>query len=134
LTKYEPKHKIVEDLHLKGSIAEMTDSAIDHLGRILDNTGPRDIVYVGAYLSGVYLSYITISHVEMSIGDFVYKLLNVGDILAGTMPPSPIKQEGLDARILAESMVASYILLKIDAADITSAVSKVAIAIGAIAV
>lgn len=107
------------------------DSIMAHLGRIWDNMGPRDLVYFIAYMAAVYLVYKTMAAVKAvftpkSMWDFIWLAVSpVTYAVKGTVeyvlaPPA----ETLDPEILATALVGGYMLLKIDVADVTSAIGK----------
>ncbi len=121
-TKYLPKHQWVKELGLKKSMAEMADSATDHLGHIINNAGPRDLVYLAAYASAVFIAYNMIAPVEAqfrNITQFWDRLRGAIETGVWVMPSQ------FDQYALMKAMIAGYMVLKIDASDITSAISKI---------
>ena len=126
--KYQPTHQWVKDLKLKGGLAEILDSATDHIGQLLDSTNMRDYIYLASFLGAVYLAYITLKKVTMTFPTWismVIPILGLVGTFKGESVIPPITTEELDWSTLAQSMVIAYILLKIDADDIASAITKI---------
>ena len=144
-------HELTKSLKLKGSFAEFMDGVIDHFGHLLDNTGIRDWVYVLAYLAAVYTAYNAASALADKADSFVTFIEGLADAfvekvtgstlsagvflgrkVGGESPstrapstPSPKTPKFVvDMNILALALVGGYMVLKIDASDVASAVAK----------
>jgi hypothetical protein len=115
------------------SLEYLTESAGVHVGKIIDNMSPRDLVYILAYGSAVYVSYVALAKFHalieslipkdpwQFINEFLFSFGYIPTKIVGALA-APIK---LDSNVLAEAMVAGYMLLKIDVGDVASAISKV---------
>lgn len=51
MTKYEPKHEWVKEIGLKKGMAEMADSATDHISAILDKSDVKDIAFLSSWIT-----------------------------------------------------------------------------------
>ena len=130
MTKYEPSHEWVKEAKLKGAMAQIADSATDHIGRTLDNTGMRDWVYIGAYVAAVGLIYQAEMGAATAFNDFL-SMIQKGyiDFLWLTKPQFEAAHPEVTADqyaninwyALALAMVGAYGLLKIDITDVASA-------------
>jgi len=121
------KHEITKDLPKE--VREIADSAIDHIGRFIDNLNARDLVYVISYLSATMLIYETITKTTLSLQMFLRpKSL---DIL-GQRERGKAFLEDVDRHALLISFVGAYGLLKLDLGDVSSAVGKITTALAAI--
>lgn len=122
MTKYKAKHIWVKEAHLPKALAELADSATDHIGHILDNTGPRDLIYLTAYAAAVFTAYNLIAPTENAFRSFN---LFIANIIPWIWSPSKYEiPVGIDQIALIKALIAAYMVLKIDASDITSAISK----------
>ena len=124
---------ILDQKKHKWTIDEFLDSARDHVGKILDNLNARDLVYVVAYCSAVVLCYQTITGITKSFENDIY-----GTIVSAVLKLPPSSDVGevakkIDQHALLLSLVAAYGLLKLDLGDVSSAISKVSTALGAVA-
>lgn len=116
--KYQAKHELVRK-HVPKGMWQAADSAIDHMGRIIDKTGPRDVVYIIAYLAAVDLSYQALKAVQTSVLPWMIRTLFPW--LPQPLPEGPVE---IDWRVLSMSFVVAYMILKIDVEDVASALNK----------
>ena len=137
MTKYEPLHEWVKEAKLKGAMAQIADSATDHIGRVIDNTTMKDYVYLSCFVAATWLIYNSAANVPLAFNN-LYTAVTSGttwDFLTMNIYDYQAKYgtkslEGLDVTLLATAMVGAYGLLKLDITDIATAVTKVRGAIG----
>lgn len=131
MTKYEIKHEWVKELGLKKGMAEMADSATDHIGAILDKSDVKDIAFLSSwmtlgiimYKSGAtrklvdaigaadWLTKFNLNPFTIEFYTGIYK--QVQEFVFGVFMEKPQTQEDYE-RILTEiglSMVFSYFIL-----------------------
>lgn len=117
--------------HHKWTLDELLDSARDHIGHILDNMSPRDIIYMIAYGSAVIVVYNLLAKarniplINIALGG----ALRLRDPRLRDQLTDTLSNQSIDLEVLAMSLVGGYMLLKIDVADVTSALTKVTSAI-----
>ena len=131
--KYQHRHEITKSIPKE--FREIADSAIDHLGRFLDNLNARDLIYLISYFAAVQLIYFTIKGITIPLES----LMRISGTNVLGMPRrtttgglETIAQE-IDNKALLLSLVGAYGLLKLDLGDVTSAVSKITSAVGVVA-
>jgi len=125
--KYEPKHEWVKALKLDSATSQFLDSLTDHFGKLIDNTSMRDWVYVLSYLAAVHLAYITLKRIKMTFPTWLSMVLPplaLINLLKGFNVVPEITTEELDWETMGQAMVAGYMVLKIDMADVASATAK----------
>lgn len=134
------KHEITKGLPKE--FRELADSAIDHIGSILDNLNARDLVYVSSYVAAVILIYNTEAVIAQPLAPFgiFYDPRKKEEVLkdypSAIMLPlgywkidkSQVKDK-FDMSQLLLAMVGAYGLLKIDLSDVGSTISKISAAI-----
>lgn len=70
-------------------MSELADSAIDHIGKFLDNTGIRDYVWVACWLLGTYSIYIQLMSIKKGAiytADELKRLLPFNAFLVRALP------------------------------------------------
>lgn len=97
----------------------MLDHIINSIKDKWDKAGVRDLVYLISYLAAVAVTYKT-----LMAGQALIVQINPIRWITGTVPTKE-ELEKLDPDTLLTSFVAAYIILKIDAQDIASAVGKI---------
>lgn len=129
----------------KWNIEEFLDSARDHIGRILDNTSSRDLIYIATFSMGVWSTYNQIMRIKGRIDVVLENPLVLipllGPIFSGFKITDPrqrleslIHEEEkveIDYEILASAMLITYGLMKIDIGDVASGLTKISTAIAA---
>lgn len=130
----------------KWTIDEFLDSTRDHIGKLLDNMSPRDLIYIITFAFGVCYVYQKLDVVKKGISmvsNLPYLMVNqVVELLTGkrkfgqNIPadvPTEEKLEGenrLDWVQLSEAMLITYGLMKIDISDVSSGLTKITSVIG----
>ncbi|MBA7534788.1 hypothetical protein ES705_27037 [subsurface metagenome] len=111
----EKKLKSDHGRGFKRTQKQWENSAADHIGKFVDKLTVRDLLYGASFLAGAFMIHTLLPKAEnwlepgtFQIAPFVYA-----------------KKETAEMVWVAESLVGSYMLLKIDADDITSAMKKV---------
>lgn len=108
----------------------------EHLSAVLKSTGMRDWLYTLAFFSAALIAYNTFVGAKKAIDLARIGRLGIG-VWTGKVPLAAGGEENVDSTALLTSFVVAYMVLKIDASDVASAVGKlgpaVASAIGAIA-
>jgi hypothetical protein len=96
-------------------MSELADSAIDHVGKLLDNTGVRDYVWLACWLMGTYSIYLMLLKVNKPAYDIatLKKVLPFNTWLFG-MLPEPFKTIGLtETQQILEALKGIFPKLKI---------------------
>lgn len=80
--RYKPKHQIVKRLpkSVQKDFAEILDSAIDHIGKVIDNAKPTDIIDLASQVGLLYMAQAPSKSMEyklyhISITALAYKQL-----------------------------------------------------------
>ena len=118
----------------KWSIDEFLDSARDHLGRMLDNMSPRDIIYIISWISATILIYNSISGIKKIIFQPGKLLSRRAEFARYSESEIADFDKDIDWNQLMLCMVSAYVVLKIDVSDVASALTKVSSAIATAAV
>jgi quinol-cytochrome oxidoreductase complex cytochrome b subunit len=122
VTKYRPQHEIVKELKLKGSIAQIADSMIDHLGKLIDSMDAKDYIYLACFLAATYLAYQVLTGTSLLLS---YEALEASvkqwATGKGGLPIGTIGK--FTWTNLAISMVAAYMILNLNIGDIAKAVA-----------
>ncbi len=128
----------------RGSTADVALASLsDTLRRIVENTAARDWIYILAFICAVYLSYVTITGIKVSFGNFWRALANNPPLwfeLPWSLLPRPDAPQPsepvpvLDTTALVQSVIIAYLVMKIDITDIASGVAAVTSKIGALKV
>lgn len=111
----EKKKKNDHGRGFKRSEKQWGNSIADHIGKFIDKLTLRDILYGVSFMAGAFMVHTLLPKNEnwlkrdtWQIAPFVY-----------------VDRETAENVWIAESLVGSYMLLKVDADDITSALKKV---------
>ena len=151
--KYKPLHEWVKEAGLSGSIAQIMDSATDHIGKIIDRLSVKDVIYVAVFLIGSWYLYNEIGRTKTAVASMNWQnfftnivtfspLMSIfrgrwstifGTDLGEVLPPEVLNGENpapFDPGTLAQAVIATYLILKVDIDDVTSAISALSGAIG----
>lgn len=101
---------------------DLLDHFIESIRKRWETATLRELIYLISYIGAVAVSY----QILMKAKGIIVSVFVVGDwfqrLILG--PPPGEVPETLDPGVLLTSFAAAYIILKIDADDITSAVAK----------
>lgn len=139
---YKPKHQLVKKL--PKDFQEIADSFIDHIGKLMDNTSSRDLIYILTFTFGLWYVYnelCLLKHIAEKIVENPFSMLfGLAGLVLPTRKRRSILTEAIietetekgqvDLIILAQAMLITYGLMKIDIGDVASGLTKITSAIG----
>lgn len=130
MVKYQVQHDSVRR-YVPKEFQELADSFINHLGNFMDKITVRDVIYGATYVAAVIRIYELTSHLHFPL-KYIPGLGMIFPGIAleamketGLYPEEEKEEEKINWAVLCESMIAAYMLLKIDVSDVAGAISAI---------